>query len=78
MIISHIWSRGSLFIALSFFFFAFYHATMDILKNGNSVPLIRLLRTIHSVNEHISASSHVSAVAFVYEYIVNVNEYGHD
>lgn len=36
------------------------------------------LRTIHSVNEHISASSHVSAVAFVYEYIVNVNEYGHD
>ncbi|CAI4052455.1 hypothetical protein SUVZ_15G0040 [Saccharomyces uvarum] len=36
------------------------------------------LRTIHSVNEHISASIHVSAVAFVYEYIVNVNEYGHD
>ncbi|CEP64430.1 Gly-Xaa carboxypeptidase LALA0_S11e03928g [Lachancea lanzarotensis] len=33
-----------------------------------------LMRTIHSVNEHISLSSHLSTVAFIYEYIINVNE----
>ncbi|SCU87458.1 LADA_0E04126g1_1 [Lachancea dasiensis] len=32
------------------------------------------MRTIHSVNEHIPMSAHLSTVAFVYEYIVNVNE----
>ncbi|SCU96077.1 LAFA_0G04104g1_1 [Lachancea sp. 'fantastica'] len=33
-----------------------------------------LMHTIHSVDEHISLSSHLSTVAFVYEYIVNVSE----
>ncbi|SCV03417.1 LANO_0G04016g1_1 [Lachancea nothofagi CBS 11611] len=32
------------------------------------------MRTIHSVNEHISMSGHLSTIAFIYEYIVNVNE----
>lgn len=31
-------------------------------------------KTIHSVNEHIKMSSHLTTIAFVYEYIVNVNE----
>ncbi|SCW03156.1 LAFE_0G04192g1_1 [Lachancea fermentati] len=35
-----------------------------------------LLTTIHSVNEHIAMSSHLSTIAFIYEYIVNVNERG--
>ncbi|AQZ18794.1 CPS1 (YJL172W) [Zygosaccharomyces parabailii] len=30
-----------------------------------------VLKTIHSVNEHISAQDHISAIAFIYQYIVN-------
>ncbi|SCV00938.1 LAMI_0G08262g1_1 [Lachancea mirantina] len=33
-----------------------------------------LLKTVHSVNEHIPASAHLSAIAFIYEYIVNTSE----
>lgn len=34
-----------------------------------------MMSTIHSVNEHAPMSTHLSSIAFIYEYIVNVNEY---
>ena len=36
------------------------------------------LKSEHSVNEHMSMDAHLSAIAFVYEFIVNINEYGAD
>lgn len=56
----------------------YWDLSRNIYRFVASVFPLQQLRTIHSVNEHISASSHMSAIAFVYEYIVNVNEYGHD
>lgn len=35
-----------------------------------------LAKTLHSVNEHVDMPGHLSAVAFVYEYILNVDQYG--
>lgn len=32
------------------------------------------LKTVHSTNENIPMSSHLSAITFIYEFIVNVNE----
>lgn len=32
------------------------------------------LKTVHSVNENIEFKSHLSAITFIYEFIVNVNE----
>lgn len=32
------------------------------------------LKTVHSVNENIEVKSHLSAIVFIYEFIVNVNE----
>ncbi|KAL6942823.1 hypothetical protein ACO0RG_001787 [Hanseniaspora osmophila] len=33
------------------------------------------LKSFHSVNEHIAVKDHLSTIAFVYNYILNVNEY---
>ncbi|KAL2710782.1 hypothetical protein KLU848_0601 [Kluyveromyces marxianus] len=34
-----------------------------------------VMKIVHSVNEHVSADSHLQVIAFFYEYILNVNEY---
>ena len=41
---------------------------------GVTDPAISSL--MHSVNEHVTMETHLQSVAFVYEFIVNANEYG--
>lgn len=53
----------------------YWNLTKNIYRFTASIADGTVLKTIHSVNEHISADSHLSAVAFIYEYIVNVDEY---
>ncbi|CAH02878.1 Gly-Xaa carboxypeptidase [Kluyveromyces lactis] len=35
----------------------------------------KVISIIHSVNEHVEVSNHLSIIAFFYEYILNINEY---
>lgn len=52
----------------------YWPLTKNIYRFMGFVASSDLLRIIHSVNEHIPLSSHLSTIAFVYEYIVNVSE----
>ncbi|CAR23963.1 Gly-Xaa carboxypeptidase [Lachancea thermotolerans CBS 6340] len=52
----------------------YWRLTKNIYRFLGLVMEADIMRTIHSVNEHIRMSGHLSTVAFVYEYIVNVNE----
>ena len=53
----------------------YWNLSKNIYRFVGSIIDIDLLRTLHSVNEHVDVPGHLSAIAFVYEYIVNVNEY---
>ncbi|SCW03157.1 LAFE_0G04214g1_1 [Lachancea fermentati] len=52
----------------------YWSLTENIYRFIGMVGLPDMFRTIHSVDEHIEMSGHLSTIAFVYEYIVNVNE----
>ncbi|EGA58187.1 Cps1p [Saccharomyces cerevisiae FostersB] len=53
----------------------YWNLSKNIYRFVGSIIDIDLLKTLHSVNEHVDVPGHLSAIAFVYEYIVNVNEY---
>ncbi|KAL3232067.1 Carboxypeptidase S [Nakaseomyces bracarensis] len=36
----------------------------------------KLAETLHSINEHVDMPGHLSAIGFIYEYILNVDHYG--
>lgn len=52
----------------------YWNLSKNIYRFVASILDASTFETIHSVNESIKASSHLSAIAFIYEYIVNVNE----
>lgn len=54
----------------------YWNLTKNIYRFVGSILDASSLKTIHSVNESILADSHLSAIAFIYEYIVNVDENG--
>lgn len=49
----------------------YWNLTKNINRFIASIGDETVMKTIHSVNEHIKADSHLSAIAFVYQYIVN-------
>lgn len=53
----------------------YWNLTKNIYRFTASIADGTVLKTIHSVNEHVNADSHLSAIAFIYNYIVNVDEY---
>ncbi|EJS43212.1 cps1p [Saccharomyces arboricola H-6] len=53
----------------------YWNLSKNIYRFVGSIVDADLLKTLHSVNEHVDVPGHLSAIAFVYEYIVNVNEY---
>lgn len=53
----------------------YWNLTKNIYRFVASILDASTLKTIHSVNESVKASSHLSAIAFIYEYIVNVDEH---
>lgn len=53
----------------------YWNLTKNIYRFTASIADGTVIKTIHSVNEHVGAGSHLSAIAFIYEYIVNVDEY---
>lgn len=52
----------------------YWNLTKNIYRFAASIFDESVLKTIHSVNEHIEVNSHLSAIAFIYQYIVNVDE----
>lgn len=50
----------------------YWNLSKNIYRFIASIGDDTVLKTIHSVNEHIKARDHLSAIAFVYQYIVNV------
>lgn len=53
----------------------YWNLSKNIYRFIGSIVDPKILKTLHSVNEHVDMPGHLSAIAFVYEYIVNVNEY---
>lgn len=54
----------------------YWNLSKNIYRFNPSIIDEDLAKTLHSVNEHVDVPGHLSAVAFIYEYIVNVNQYG--
>lgn len=52
----------------------YWDLTKNIYRFAAAIFDLSVLKTIHSVNEHVNVSGHLSATAFIYEYIVNVDE----
>lgn len=52
----------------------YWNLTKNIYRFIGSISGSSVLKTVHSVNEHIEMKGHLSAIAFVYEFIVNINE----
>ncbi|CCF58772.1 hypothetical protein KAFR_0F01750 [Kazachstania africana CBS 2517] len=53
----------------------YWALSKNIYRFIGSIVGASTLKTVHSVNEHIEVEGHLSAIAFVYEFIVNVSEY---
>ncbi|KAH3899673.1 related to Carboxypeptidase S [Saccharomycodes ludwigii] len=53
----------------------YWDLTKNIYRFFGSVITADQFSLFHSVNEHIEYSAHLSAVGFIYEYILNVNEH---
>lgn len=49
----------------------YWNLTKNVYRFIASIGDETIPKTIHSVNEHIKADDHLSAIAFVYQYIVN-------
>ncbi|SMN19432.1 similar to Saccharomyces cerevisiae YJL172W CPS1 Vacuolar carboxypeptidase yscS [Maudiozyma saulgeensis] len=56
----------------------YWNLTKNIYRFVGSIMDPTIMETVHSVNEHIDMEGHLSAIAFVYEFIVNVSEHGSD
>ena len=56
----------------------YWNLTKNIYRFVGSIVDPTIMETVHSVNEHVDMEGHLSAIAFVYEFIVNVNEHGND
>lgn len=54
----------------------YWNLTKNIYRFIGSIMSPDMIHTVHSVNEHIDMEGHLSAIAFVYEFILNVNEHG--
>lgn len=52
----------------------YWNLSKNIYRFAASIIDPSTIKTIHSVNEHASVGGHLSTIAFIYEYIVNVNE----
>lgn len=52
----------------------YWALTENIYRFFGNVQPPHMWEVVHSVNEHIPVSAHLTTVAFIYEYIVNVNE----
>lgn len=53
----------------------YWNLSKNIYRFAASIIDPSTMKTIHSVDEHVSVASHLSAIAFIYEYIVNVDEH---
>lgn len=53
----------------------YWPLTKNIYRFFPIVVKPEIMGIVHSVNEHISIPNHLSTIAFVYEYILNINEY---
>lgn len=56
----------------------YWNLTKNIYRFIGSIVDPTIMETVHSVNEHVDMDGHLSAIAFLYAFIVNVNEYGVD
>jgi len=56
----------------------YWNLTKNIYRFVGSIVDPTIMETVHSVNEHVDMEGHLSAIAFVYEFIVNVSEHGSD
>lgn len=52
----------------------YWNLTQNIYRFFGNIQPPRLFQEVHSVDESIPASGHLTSIAFVYEYIVNVQE----
>ncbi|CCK69349.1 Gly-Xaa carboxypeptidase KNAG_0C02380 [Huiozyma naganishii CBS 8797] len=53
----------------------YWNITKNIYRFTGSIAEGSVLKGVHSVNEYIPMSAHLPAIAFLYEFIINVNEY---
>ncbi|KAL6947264.1 hypothetical protein ACO0QE_002143 [Hanseniaspora vineae] len=53
----------------------YWDLTRNIYRFQAVILGVDSLKAFHSVNEHIPVNDHLSTIAFVYNYILNVNEY---
>lgn len=56
----------------------YWNVTDTIYRFIGGITNPSILGTVHSVDEHVIVDNHLQSVAFVYEFIVNTNEYGSD
>ncbi|SMN17934.1 similar to Saccharomyces cerevisiae YJL172W CPS1 Vacuolar carboxypeptidase yscS [Maudiozyma saulgeensis] len=54
----------------------FWDVTDNIYRFIGSIVPADILDTAHSVNEHFVMNYHLQAIAFVHQFIVNINEFG--
>lgn len=52
----------------------YWNLTKNIYRFQASILEFGVAKRIHSVDEHMTVGGHLSAIAFVYEYIINVDE----
>lgn len=53
----------------------YWSLSKNIYRFIGSIIDPKLVETLHSINEHVDMPGHLSAVAFIYEYIINVDSY---
>lgn len=56
----------------------YWSLSKNIYRFIGSIIDPKLTETLHSINEHVDMPGHLSAIAFVYEFIINADNYGNN